>query len=208
MSTPIVPIDHVALGLSRVATQYQDSQNFLAYLTAILALNNGLESVFRQVAEQVDIDIAEGLNLDTIGAIVGISRVLPGGPSNPLPPEQSVLTDAQYRLLLRAKIVKNHSRGTNEDLIKGLCYLFDSDYAAIDDNDDMTVSIGVGKMLGPVEQAMLNLLDILPRPGGVMINYRAMFDGHKYFGFEGQTNALGFGEEGQPTVGGIFAEEF
>lgn len=208
MSTPIVPIDHVALGLTRVAAQYQNSADFLAYLTAILTLDNELEAVFQQVAQQVDIDLAEGVNLDTIGAIVGISRVLPGGPDNPLPPEDSVLTDAQYRLLLRAKIVKNHSRGTNEDLIKGLCYLFGTDYAAIDDNDDMTVSIGVGKMLGPVEQAMLNLIDILPRPGGVLIQYRAMFDGHKYFGFEGQTNALGFGEEGQPTVGGTFAEEF
>ena len=34
MSTPIVPIDHVALGLSRVALQYQNSADFLAYLAA------------------------------------------------------------------------------------------------------------------------------------------------------------------------------
>ena len=208
MSTPIVPIDHVALGLSRVAAQYQNSTDFLAYLTAILTLDNELESVFQQVAQQVDIDLAEGVNLDTIGAIVGISRVLPGGPSNPLPPEESVLTDAQYRLLLRAKIVKNHSRGMNEDLIKGLSYLFNTPYVAIDDNNDMTVSIGVGKVLGVVEVAMLNLLDILPRPGGVLIQYRVMFDVSNYFGFEGQQFALGFGEEGQPGVGGIFAEEF
>ena len=208
MSTPIVPIDHVALGLSRVAAQYQNSTDFLAYLTAILTLDNELESVFQQVAQQVDIDLAEGVNLDTIGAIVGISRVLPGGPSNPLPPEQSVLSDAQYRLLLRAKIVKNHSRGMNEDLIKGLSYLFNTPYVAIDDNNDMTVSIGVGKVLGVVEVAMLNLLDILPRPGGVLIQYRVMFDVTNYFGFEGQQFALGFGEEGQPAVGGVFAEEF
>ncbi len=208
MSTPIVPIDHAALGLSRVAAQYQNSTDFLAYLTAILTLDNELESVFQQVAQQVDIDLAEGVNLDTIGAIVGISRVLPGGPSNPLPPEQSVLSDAQYRLLLRAKIVKNHSRGMNEDLIKGLSYLFNTPYVAIDDNNDMTVSIGVGKVLGVVEVAMLNLLDILPRPGGVLIQYRVMFDVTNYFGFEGQQFALGFGEEGQPAVGGVFAEEF
>ena len=40
MSTPIVPIDHAALGLSRVAAQYQNSTDFLAYLTAILTLDN------------------------------------------------------------------------------------------------------------------------------------------------------------------------
>ena len=72
----------------------------------------------------------------------------------------------------------------------------------------MTVSIGVGKVLGVVEVAMLNLLDILPRPGGVLIQYRVMFDVTNYFGFEGQQFALGFGEEGQPAVGGVFAEEF
>lgn len=208
MSTPIIPIDHVALGLSRVALQYQNSVDFLAYLTAILALDNELENVFQQVAQQVDIDVAEGVNLDTIGAIVGISRVLPGGPNNPLPPEQSVLSDAQYRLLLRAKIVKNHSHGTNEDLIKGLSYLFATNYVAIDDNNDMSIRIGVGKMLGEVEKAIYYLLDILPRPGGVLINYRVMFDANKHFGFEGQLYALTFGEEGDPSIGGIFAEEF
>lgn len=208
MSTPIVPVDHAALGLSRVATQYQNSADFLAYLAAILTPNNELEIVFQQVAEQVDIDVAEGENLDTIGDIVGISRVLPGGPSNPLPPDQSVLADPQYRCLLRAKIVKNHSRGLNEDIIKGLSFLFDTDYVAIDDNNDMTISIGVGKMLGAVEQAMYYLLDILPRPGGVMIRYRVMFDSTKYFGFADQQHALPFGEEGNPVVGGLFAEEF
>lgn len=208
MSTPIIPIDHVALGLSRVALQYQNSVAFLAYLTAILTIDTELENVFQQVAHQVDIDVAEGVNLDTIGAIVGIRRVLPGGPNNPLPPEQSVLSDAQYRLLLRAKIVKNHSHGTNEDLIKGLSYLFATNYVAIDDNNDMSIRIGVGKMLGEVEKAIYYLLDILPRPGGVLINYRVMFDANKYFGFEGQLHALTFGEGGNPSIGGIFAEEF
>lgn len=208
MSTPIIPIDHVALGLSRVALQYQNSVDFLAYLTAILTIDTELENVFQQVAHQVDIDVADGVNLDTIGAIVGISRVLPGGPNNPLPPEQSVLSDAQYRLLLRAKIVKNHSHGTNEDLIKGLSYLFATNYVAIDDNNDMSIRIGVGKMLGEVEKAIYYLLDILPRPGGVLINYRVMFDANKYFGFEGQLHALTFGEEGNLSIGGIFAEEF
>lgn len=208
MSTPIQTIDHVALGLSRVAVQFQSSPNFLAYLTAILTADNELEGVFQQVAQQVDIDLAEGVNLDTIGVIVGISRVLPGGTGNPLSAGQSVLSDAQYRMLLRAKIVKNHSRGSNEDIIKGLNYLFNTGYSAIDDNNDMTISIGVGTMLDIIQQTMLNLLDILARPAGVLIRYRAMFNGHAYFGFEGQTNALGFGEEGQPTVGGTFAEEF
>lgn len=208
MSTPIQTIDHVALGLSRVAVQFQASPNFLAYLTAILTADNELEGVFQQVAQQVDIDLAEGVNLDTIGVIVGISRVLPGGAGNPLSAGQSILSDAQYRMLLRAKIVKNHSRGSNEDIIKGLNYLFNTDYSAIDDNNDMSISIGVGAMLDIVQQTMLNLLDILARPAGVLIRYRAMFNGHAYFGFEGQTNALGFGEEGQPTVGGTFAEEF
>lgn len=208
MTTDVATIDHVALGLSRVAMQYQASPNFIAYLTAILSLDNELEGVFQQIAQQVDIDVASGVNLDTIGVIVGISRVLPGGPRNPLPPDQSILTDAQYRLLLRAKIVKNHSRGTNEDLLKGLMYVFGTASAAIDDNNDMTVSIGVGKVLNTVEQVMLNLLDILPRPAGVQIRYRAMYDINNHFDFMGQAHALGFGEEGQPLVGGIFAEEF
>lgn len=231
-------LDHQVTGRSRVATQYTESPKFLAYLRALLASSAELETVLQQIAAQVDIDVAEGVNLDVIGEIVGIGRILPnsiavqffgfqGQPGadvfgeegalgigsrfrDELEPETatSVLADPEYRLLIRAKIVKNHAHGTNEDILQGLAYLFNAPLTVVEDAGGMAIGVAIGRQLTFQEKAMVTNLDILPRPAGVRIKWRATFDSANYFGFDGQPGALSFGEEGLPTIGGLLAEEF
>jgi hypothetical protein len=231
-------LDHQALGRSRVATQYTESQKFLAYVRALLDSSVELETVLQQVAAQTDIDVAEGVNLDVIGEIVGINRILPNsiavkffgfegqpggdvfGEENQLgigsrfrdelesETDTSVIADPGYRLLIRAKIVKNHARGTCEDILQGLAYLFNAPLTVVDDLGGMAIGVAIGRQLTFQEQVTVQTLDILPRPAGVRISWQAMFNASNYFGFDGQPGALSFGEEGQPTVGGLFAEEF
>ena len=231
-------LDHQSLGRSRVATQYTESQKFLAYIRALLDSSADLESVLQKVAEQSDIDLAEGVNLDVIGEIVGVSRIIPesiavrffgfeGQPGgdvfgeegvlgigsrfrDELEPETatSVLADPEYRLLIRAKIVKNHAHGTNEDILQGLAYLFNAPRTVVEDLGGMAIGVAIGRQLTFQEKALVTVLDILPRPAGVRINWRATFDSANYFGFDGQPGALSFGEEGQPSIGGLLAEEF
>lgn len=231
-------LDHQALGLSRVATQYSESQDFLAYLRALLDSSSELETVLQTVAAQTDIDVAEGVNLDVIGEIVGVSRIIPDsiaimffgftGQSGATPFGEegvlsigarfreenepatvtSVLADPEYRLLIRAKIVKNHSHGTGEDMLRGMAYLFNAPMAAVDDIGNMAIAVAIGRQLTFQEQTIVKTLDILPRPAGVRIEWQAMFDSTDYFGFDGQPNARSFCEEGQPTTGGLFSEEF
>lgn len=69
-------INHLETGLSRVALQYQESPKFLAWLRALLAYSEEIEALFQKMALQVDIDQAEGVNLDVIGVIVGRSRII------------------------------------------------------------------------------------------------------------------------------------
>lgn len=231
-------LDHQSIGRSRVATQYTESQRFLAYIRSLLTSSAELEAVLQKVAEQTDIDLAAGVNLDVIGEIVGISRIIPnaiavqffgfqGQPGaavfgeegvldigarfrDELEPETttSVLADPEYRLLLRTKIVKNHTQGTNEDILQGLAYLFNTPQTVIEDIGNMAIQVAVGRPLTYLEKVLISQLDILPRPAGVRISQRVTFDTTNYFGFDGQNNALSFGEEGQPSVGGQFAEEF
>lgn len=235
-------LDHQSLGRSRIATQYTESTKFLAYIRGLLAASAELEAVLQKVAEQVDIDIAEGVNLDVIGEIVGISRIIPAsvqlaffgfqdnaaalnfgeegaqGVGGRFYDEgepylaTSVLNDPEYRLLIRAKIVKNHAVGTNEDVIAGLSYLFGGSnmaiQVAVEDIGNMAIQVAVGRPLTYLEKALISELDILPRPAGVRISQRVTFDTNSYFGFDGQNNALSFSEEGQPATGGQFAEEF
>lgn len=236
MSSPA--LDHQAVGRSRVATQYTGSPRFLAYIRALLAASAELEAVFQKVAEQTDIDLAEGVNLDVIGEIVGVSRIIPDsiavqffgfeaqpgaaafGEESSLSfgarfreedePETatSVLADPEFRLLIRAKIVKNHATGTNEDILQGLAYLFDAPLTVVEDLGGMAIGVAIGRQLTFQEKAMVTVLDILPRPAGVRIKWRATFGADNYFGFDGQPHALSFGEEGQPGIGGLLAEEF
>ena len=234
-------IDHLAVGRSRVATQYTESQKFLAFIRALLASSVELEDVLQKVAEQVDIDLAGGVNLDVIGEIVGISRIIPAsvqlaffgfqdnvaalnfGEEGSLGVgarffdegepylATSVLNDPEFRLLIRAKIVKNHALGTNEDVIAGMAYLFSGGMAiqvAVEDVGGMAIQVAVGRTLTYLEKALISNLDILPRPSGVRISQRVTYSTTNYFGFDGQISALSFGEEGLPSVGGQFAEEF
>lgn len=235
-------INHVALGKSRVALQYQSSPKFLAYITKLLEVTQELETVYQKIPLQLDIDIAEGVNLDIIGEIVGISRIVdkslallflgfenqPGALSfgeegnpgiggrfrNENEPEAvtSVLADPEYRTLLKAKIVKNHAKGTNEDILAGLAFLFGSNTSnvliVVEDFGAMAIQIAIGRQLTYLEKILITELDILPRPAGVRISYRSTFGSQGTFGFQGHAQAKSFGEEGSPLIGGTLAEEF
>lgn len=221
-----------------MALQYQQSQKFLAYLNALLAAPNELEAVLQTLALQTDIDQAEGVNLDTLGELVGVGRIIPasvavkffgfeGQPGSDAFGEEdalsigsrfreeaesstatSVLADPEYRLLIRAKIVKNHATGTGNDLLAGLAYLFDTAQVSVEDSGGMAISIGIGRQLTYQEKALIETLDILPRPAAVRISQRVTYSAADYFGFEEMNGATGFGEEGSTATGGQFAEEF
>jgi hypothetical protein len=232
-------INHVEIGLGRRATQYYESAKFISFLEALLAYSDELELALDSVSLQSDIDIARGANLDTIGEIVGVSRIIPnslaleffgfddsiptafrfgeeGSPSlgrrfrNEGEPSASstILDDIEYRNLIRAKIVKNHSHGTGEDVIKALQFLFDVNTVTVTDNLNMTFTYIPGRELNFSEQSIL-ALDIVPRPAGVQsILGTYVPPGTLFFGFTDTTpTAETFGEEGFPG-GGIFREEF
>lgn len=232
-----ITIDHSEIGLSRIALQYYESANFRAYITALLQHSIEIEALFQKMALQVDIDIAEGVNLDVIGIIVGRSRIIPlaipvgffgftdqpgvlsygeegvlgiGGrfrdESEPAF-ASSVLADPEYRLLLKAKIIKNHSKGYFEDALAGLSILFGAP-AVVSSLGVMTMQIAVGRDLRYWEQVVLTDLDLISRPMGVLIDQRVSYDATNYFGFDGQLNAKTFGDEGSATYGGKFANEF
>lgn len=104
----------------------------------------------------------------------------------------SLLQDAEYRLVLRAKIVKNNSACTPEDIIAGMMYIFNCPDIKYSDcctpgyaGPSMSFSLAVGRPIYAYEQAIISALDILPRPAGVSI-----------FGAIGSYNPPGVGYTG------------
>ena len=69
-------IDHEALAISRIATQFREAVNFIAYIKALLIEANNLEQVYQDLLEKRWIDTATGWQLDVLGIIVGQSRTV------------------------------------------------------------------------------------------------------------------------------------
>lgn len=221
-------IDHAALGDSRIATEYKNAACFRAYIAALMAQCNEMEALFYQLAEISNLDTARGVNLDVIGEIVGISRIIPesvlialfgfedqvqalgfgeegrldiGGrfmEETETGAVSSALGDNEYRLIIRAKIAKNHSKGTNEDVIAGLSYLFDGVRTAVIDLGGMAIGLFIGRFITQTEKALLGI-DLLPRPAGVKISFVVCAPADGFFGFDDQIGARGFDYE----VGGV-----
>lgn len=124
----------------------------------------------------------------------------------------SVMDDATYRAAIRLKIARNTSHGTREDMLVAVNAVMQQ-IAGVDvpcyvnDTQNMSATILIGKILTLREKALLTKFDFLPKPIGVQLFF-LHFDRENYFGFEGQPGARGFAEEGIPNTGAPFAQEF
>jgi hypothetical protein len=231
------PIDHLVLGLSRVITQYLNSSDLIAWLTALLKYSNQQEDLLQSMLYILDPSEMTGVNLDRIAEIVGTSRYVDdaidliffgfeGEPTSAtfgeagqpqigsrfyetgeIYEQTNVLGDPELRLLIGAQIIKNSSQATPEDILKSLSFLFGTNLVNVDDNGGMVFTVSIGVPLTNIQAKLLTTLDLLPRPAGVLLGGIVSYDANAYFGFNGQPNALPFGEYGVPNTGGIFAEE-
>jgi hypothetical protein len=133
-----------------------------------------------------------------LGQIVGIGRTLQFQPSGGVSP---VLTDNDYRLLLRATIGNNHWDGTQQGLWNNWKLLFPNGSISIVDNQDMTVSaiiIGTYSSIvqdmiagyatnGVLNGSIINSL-IVPMSEGVGYNYA--LGGSPFFSFDHLDSSL------------------
>ncbi|WP_071058746.1 DUF2612 domain-containing protein [Pelistega sp. MC2] len=178
------------------------------------------------VMNVLNIETAQGVNLDMVGRHVGQSRTLKnyapigffgfkdGFGAMPFskerkgggqwyryrdPLRQSVsLNDEDYRFLIRARISRNFQTATLPNLISALTFILGGD-CIVTDNYDMTVTIQIPEVYKTRFKAFaLEELDILPRGTGVKYN---IIWGDvpitKYFGFRNAANALGFSQGGE-----------
>lgn len=266
---------------SLVTSEHSVQPNFMATIMALVQPSVDQQKALAAMPGQFDLDVAVGVQLDVVGAWAGISRYIPnaialayfgfdvtangqpfgeeGLPSigarfydeNEPVAESSELADPEYRFVIRAKIAKNNTKGTNDDFLSALSFLFSTPGVVVpvilDDPGTMHISIAVGRPVTYLEKLLIRQVDILPRPAGVMIDSLEYFQNGNVFGFQeafqtlaqvvdGDGNlvyaeddfgnlipvigsflyenpdatvfTLPFGEEGQPAIGGMWAEEF
>ena len=111
----------------------------------------------------------------------------------------SRLNDAFYRMIIKAKIVKNHFRGGFKGIIDAMRFIFGDHLMLVEDRGGMAMRCYVGRGLTTTERYLVTKLDLIPRPAGVLIDGWGMFNGDDgWLGFEDQIpwGAVCFAEEG------------
>lgn len=199
----ITPIDHQVLAIERLATQFKNATNLIAYINALLEESNELETTFGDLLDKRYIDTAEGVQLDIIGEIVGQPRSFSetvagiffgfvgsigsgdegfGTIGDPLEGEtfrslsdveynEFVADDTTYRLFIRSKIVKNHTKVTINDVIEvtlsGVTSVTDFEIQEF----EAAYKIAFNGILTDEDKILLSRTDFIPKPAGVGLSF-------------------------------------
>jgi hypothetical protein len=166
---------------------YQLIESFNSYLDQTENIDNFFDILF-------NIDTAQGIGLDILGRIVGVSRVLqvisgtayfsfagtnangefgqaPFYSGQPLTGNYA-LSDSAFRTLILAKALANISDCSVPSINKLLQLLFPNRGAAyVVDNENMSMTYHFGFPLTLVEQSIVVNSNVLPRPSGVSVSY-------------------------------------
>lgn len=216
----------------------EDHPIFDKYLQILLTGKIELQEVFRQLMQERSIDTAIGAQLDIIGEIVGQPRELidtalltyfaylgypnaqsfgdltntsVGGPyrgvNDPLA-GNTLLSDEQYRLFIKAKIIKNNTNATPNQILDFINFVFGSSSNQLIEEGDAAYTLMIGKELSDFEKVLLTYVSyasgypsrFVPKPIGVRVNYGTYVSGGA-FAFQGVPNAKGYGDLLSGTYG-------
>lgn len=222
----------------RITEQFKDKPIIDRYIRLLIGEWDELQRVAKDLQQLRSIDTAVGKQLDVIGEIVGRPRGLvtaelfyyfgfegaalsgsyaslsdptAGKPWYSLNAPTSVSrepSDEEYRLILKAKIIKNRTMARPEDVIQAYQFLFSAGQVTIDEYEPAKVRIGIGKILTNVERGLLFDLGgagtLLPKTVGVNYTYTEFQTG-RVFATEGFPGGMGVGDINDPTIGGILS---
>ena len=163
--------DSNVLYLKLIISEHSVQPKYTEYVKTFLDMISPVVDVYNDFDVLFALDYAAGDQLDKLGELVGIGRQLPTDDSR-IPP---TLDDNTYRLVIKAKIYKNHWDGTR----KGLQDIFDVFFPDIPyeivDNQDMSYTV---TLIDPeADDVFIGLIMngyILPKPSGVRVEYRVL----------------------------------
>lgn len=177
----------------RIYAQYRDKPKAVAWYAIARSLGGSIEAAAQAVRKSYDIDTAVGEQLNVIGRIVVAPRSFVG--SMPMNPglfgltdgdefgddeamfsaltinQDDQLSDELYRLILKAKIVKNNGDATIENILDGMNFLLPkADVLRVTDGEDMSFSIEFYGQITSLERFALLNAGLVPKPQAVKFN--------------------------------------
>jgi hypothetical protein len=166
--------------LAVITSQHRTKPKFMAEVAAVLdMIDPDPSDTIEGNNAAFDIETAEGAQLDIIGRIVNLNRVLPFQPSDGTEP---VMTDDVYRIALKAKIIFNQWDGTIPSLREKWKFLFPEAPIIVKDNQDMSMTVVILDNYRLIYKDLLINNMLIPHPAGVKLWY--FFGESPVFGFD------------------------
>lgn len=154
--------------LNLITSEHRDKPKYIAMLTGIFDQFVNNANVMDSIKNGLDPDIAIGKQLDILGEYIGQSRQLTVNVDG----LESVLSDEDYRFLLKARIAQGFWDGTVEGVYSIWNSLFSDVAFVLVDNQDMSCSFNISpEGLTPIQVQMIIMNMIIPKPVGVKYNY-------------------------------------
>ena len=235
---PFVSEEFLDIARSRVTEQFKNKTVYDKYLELLLSGKVELQKTIQDTMQLRSLDTATGAQLDVIGEIVGRPRGLVtsdifyyfgfsgsaqgesfSSTTDPTVGGQWYSVDAprgisrepsddEYRLIIKAKIIKNRTLSRPEDVISAYKFLFGASQVTIEEISPAQVRIGIGKILDNAERGLLFDLggagQLLPKPVGVNYTY-SEFQAGRVFATDGFPGAVGTGDLNDATKGGLLS---
>lgn len=177
----------------RIYAQYRNKPKAVQWYEIARKMGGSLESAGEAVRKSYDIDTAVGEQLNVIGRIVVAPRSFIGSiPMNPglfdltdgdefgnddamfsalTIDQDGLLSDDLYRLVIKAKIVKNNGDATAENILAGMNFLLPkADVLRVTDGEDMSFSIEFYGQITSLERFALLNAGLVPKPQAVRFN--------------------------------------
>lgn len=163
--------------LNLVTSEHRLKPKYIQMLTDTFDMYTDLANNTGEISTLFDIDAAYGNELDIIGEILGQSRQLTFDLDN----GTSILSDEDYRFLLKSAIVQNSWKGSVEEIYDIWNEIFPGVLLTIYDNQDMTCTLFFSGALEEVRYELLIHDLLLPKPVGVQYTYS--YIGQKWFSY-------------------------
>ncbi|AMO49212.1 Hypothetical protein AKI40_2824 [Enterobacter sp. FY-07] len=180
-------MQHRNKALTRAYWQYKNAPKLIALLLALPDIAQAsIEDQLAKIQVMLDIDSAEGEQLDICGRIAGYTK-RPVGTFYPVC-VPSAVSDDLFRRMIKAKIFKNNSIATIDDIKRASDYILNT-AARILDGQDMTMRPVFFEYLDVGSQKLVADYDLIPRPQGVgmkparTLTYRPFGFGQHYNNF-------------------------
>lgn len=235
--------DYLEEARSRVTEAFKDKPVFDSYLQLISNYSMEMQAMFTSLGYERWIDTAVGAQLDILGNIVGQDRVIVGGDlieffgylgalnaesygtlydptiggyyrgKNQAIGADYILNDETYRIFIRAKIIKNTTRSTPEDIMRFIKFVFPQvDRVFIEKSEYGEADISIfSNNLTLLERGLITYFLVgktyttyfVPKTLGVKYNI-TFVEALSYLGFYGQSGVGPWGDLNNPATGGIW----